>query len=317
MGLNNQSQYLRQRLLQLALVCASLELCVIALACIWQEQRSAVIIIALTGAIFSALTISFCAAALNELSKLESSIRGLAERLTAMQSRQRELTSTVNEELLDPMMSIALSLATVSDGTLGELPKSVVDEIQSAEERSTQLMLLLNDLLERQRLDSGQLVVDKRKLCITEPLAKAIDAVEYMALQKNIEIRNEAESIDVIGDAAKLSKVALNLLSSALLESRPHSRIAVRSRDLGDSVEITIASTDFETTTPHKKIGTAPQTTTSATASDVNEQGTASHPGLAFCKAIIDAHSGRIGIATNKNGDRSFWFRLPKPKESD
>jgi signal transduction histidine kinase len=33
--------------------------------------------------------------------------------------------------------------------------------------------------------------------------------------------------------------------------------------------------------------------------------------GLAICKAIVDAHDGKIGVATTDAGGSSFWFRLP------
>jgi signal transduction histidine kinase len=329
MGLNSRCQPLRQRVLLLMATSAGLELALLALSCIWEEQRSTLLSCALAGFAFFATAVVVSAAILKEVSRLEADIRQTQDQLALLRSRQHELTATVNEELLDPMMSIALSLAAVSDGSLGAVPQSVVDEIQSAEERSTRLMLLLNDLLERQRLDSGKLVLDRRKLPISEPLQKAVESVEYLALQKNVQIRHEADKLDVLGDSGKLAKVALNLLASALQEATPQSVIEVQTRDLGDLVEVRIRSTAARQLTAHEQPNTTgqPNTHGRSNASDRFETGgptskaspqrDGNHPGLAFCKAIIDAHGGRIGVASDKDGVNTFWFRVPKPKERD
>lgn len=241
----------------------------------------------------------------HEISSLEAAARHTDEQLSRLEHQNRELLIAVSEQMKDPLMSIGISLATISDGKLGEIPNSVGNEIRSAEETATRVTRSIADLLLHHRLKNGKLILQQRRTRLADLIKKAIHAVDYLSLQKKIQIRLSLdEGIDVLADEDKLFKAIVTLLSLACDRSPAGGSISVTVQDLHDLVEVRISDQGATMSLEHIKHTLSPGDGFSPTDGPPIA--------LAICKAIVDAHAGKIGLASGKDEGATFWFRLKK-----
>jgi signal transduction histidine kinase len=86
-------------------------------------------------------------------------IRDIEER-KRIERMKNEFVSTVSHELRTPLTAIAGSLGLVNGGALGAVPASMQQMLQIAQDNSQRLNLLINDLLDMEKLVAGKMLFD-------------------------------------------------------------------------------------------------------------------------------------------------------------
>src|SRR5262245_8143676 len=137
---------------------------------------------------------------------------------------------------------------------------------------------------------------------------------EMIGLARNVIIANgvsvrtrlAGELLSVVGDRIQLQQVVLNLILNAVeamssIEARPrellisteydHTWVLVAVRDSGPGIDPSHRERVFEAFYTTKSSGTG--------------------MGLSICRAIIDAHGGRLWADANESGGAIFQFALP------
>ena len=137
-----------------------------------------------------------------------------------------EFISTVSHELRTPLTSINGSLGLLAGGVVGELPAAAQQLVQIAKTNTDRLVRLVNDILDIEKLEFGQL-----KLQPSE--------VEVLALLQEAKVQNQAYAdkylvqLDLITpdttpvylyqDKFRLLQILSNLISNAIKFSPSHS----------------------------------------------------------------------------------------------
>ena len=103
-----------------------------------------------------------------------------------MDKVKSEFVSTVSHELRTPLTSIAGALGLVVSGSVGELPERVKQLLDIAYKNSQRLKLLINDLLDMEKLLASKL----QFTCETQPLMPLVE----QAVEEN---KNYAEQYKV------------------------------------------------------------------------------------------------------------------------
>jgi signal transduction histidine kinase len=244
--------------------------------------------------------------------------RGLLRALRYAGERKRlerlkdEFVSTVSHELRTPLTSIAGSLGLLTGNVAGSLPKSAERLLEIAHTNSVRLVRLVNDILDIEKLESGHVAFDFRKIPVRALVDQTVDAIRGFAEGHRVKVRIEAAGVvdDIRADTDRLAQVVTNLLSNAIKFSPPGGEVVIAVekqveinavcitvRDHGPGISVDFKSRIFEkfaqadATNARRKGGTG--------------------LGLSIAKQIIDRLGGEIGFADAPGGGTIFYVELP------
>ena len=112
-------------------------------------------------------------------------------------------------------------------------------------------------------------------------------------------------------DVERIEQVLVNLIENAIKFSDPETEIQVRVKE--DPQTVTVSVKDHGIGIPEGNLETIfDKFSTVPSGRDGKAEGTGL--GLAICKAIIEAHDGRIWAESVKGVSSTFYFALPKQR---
>ncbi|MBL1277951.1 MAG: HAMP domain-containing histidine kinase [Ectothiorhodospiraceae bacterium] len=230
-----------------------------------------------------------------------------AEKLTEVKT---EFISTVSHELRTPLTSILGSLGLLCGGAVGNLSAQVSSLINLAHRNSQNLLALINDLLDIDKIESGKMDFVFANMKVTPFLEESILRNSGFASKHNIQfnITPAQDDVDVCADGNRLMQVMSNLLSNAAKFSPKGGAVEISTTLTNNKVRISISdhglgiAEDFQ---PHlfEKFTQVDSSNTR----QVNGSGL----GLSITKAIIEQHDGNIGFNTTLGEGSTFYFELP------
>ena len=95
-----------------------------------------------------------------------SIMRDITER-KKIDRMKNEFVSTVSHELRTPLTSIRGSLGLLTGGAAGELPQQAQSLLEIAENNTERLLLLINDILDIEKIESGQMSFKFKNVPVT------------------------------------------------------------------------------------------------------------------------------------------------------
>ncbi|MBT3362338.1 MAG: AAA domain-containing protein [Chloroflexi bacterium] len=178
------------------------------------------------------------------------------------------------------------------------------------DKQSEHLVMLINDLIDIQRLEAGGFQIDKSTELIDELVSDAVHELSNLALQKRITINNEqmTSQLQVPADKIRIKQVMVNLLSNAIKFSHDEGIIRVKT-DKSDT-EVVVHVEDNGIGIPQSAIGRIFDRFHQVDGSLTRKaQGTGL--GLYIVKQIVEAHGGRIWVESVEGEGSIFSFTLP------
>jgi len=172
------------------------------------------------------------------------------------------------------------------------------------------ILQIADNFIDVHRMEEGAIIVRPTYECINQTILSAIEQLKYMLQEKNNRIQlNIADSLWLSVDQQLIERVFINLFTNSIKHSLPNLLIVVNCEFLEDCIRFEIKN-DGAPIHPDdiNKVFDKFFSKDEITESSYKSKGL----GLRFCKMVIDAHGGDIGLTTNypKNGT-STWFTLP------
>lgn len=237
-----------------------------------------------------------------------AAVRDVSER-RRIEEMKTQFVSTVSHELRTPLTSIAGSLGLLAGGAAGPLPEKASRLIGIAQANSQRLVRLINDILDIEKIESGQMLLDVQLLDLRDIAVQSLESVRGMAddLETKL-ILKDGPAGPVRGDADRLIQVVVNLLSNAVKFSpaggevtvtvEPANRIARLSvRDNGPGVPEEFRARIFSKFAQ-------------ADSSDTRARG-GTGLGLAIAREIAERHGGRLWFESSVGEGATFHLDLP------
>lgn len=229
---------------------------------------------------------------------------------------KNEFISTVSHELRTPLTSIYGSLKLVNSGAIAELPPKVSKLLRVAEDNSQRLSVLIDDLLDIEKLLAGKMQMALQVLAVAPILEDAIQAISSYAEQYQVQIIAiyPAEPLYVKIDSARLMQVIHNLLSNAIKFSTAGKSVSVKLSQNSTSIKIEVIdqgvgiAEDF-------KARIFERFTQSDAASTRKHGGTGL--GLAISKELTLQMGGDIGFVSELGQGATFWLTFPMVAAKD
>jgi len=196
-------------------------------------------------------------------------------------------------------------------GFTGELTPKQQRMLERSVLRIHDLSGLINNLLDLARMRPEQIQADFVRFNPREFGDRSVEDTRLAAKEKGVTIKVEApeEFKDIVGAPRQLRQVLTNLLNNAIKFSPPGSTVTLRSWETDDELWVEVSD---------EGIGIPPEDQASIfedffRARNVGDVG-GSGLGLSIAKKIVDAHQGRILLASpyekGKSGTK-FTVVLP------
>ncbi|PWE31429.1 hypothetical protein DDZ14_13020 [Maritimibacter sp. 55A14] len=241
--------------------------------------------------------------------------RDISDRKAAEKAR-REFTAMVSHELRTPLTSIKGSLRLLLSGSAGALPENALSMLQIADGNSDRLMALVDDILDLEKIDAGQMDFTMEPIEAGELLTEALDAYRGYGAEFGVEFKGRGldQPIHIHGNRERLLQVMGNLLSNAAKFSASGDSVEVSLVSQGDMARIEVR--DNGSGIPEKARATLfDRFTQFGGEKGGGPRGTGL--GLSIVKAIVDQHGGRIDFRSETGKGTTFFVDLPRTDNKD
>lgn len=242
-------------------------------------------------------------------------IQDITER-KEMERMKSEFISVVSHELRTPLTSIRGSLGLILGALSKDLPEKVKGLIDIAHNNCERLILLINDILDIDKIASGQMRFDMKIHAVAALTREAVEANQAYAAKYNtaIEMVDVAEDMHIRVDAARYIQALSNLLSNACKYSPKDVPVRVRCEMRGSMVRICIEDKGEGIPEEFRDriFGKFMQAD-----SAVTRKAGGTGLGLNITKQIVEYMHGEIGFETETGQGTTFWVQFPLAQFAD
>ena len=227
-----------------------------------------------------------------------------------------EFISTVSHELRTPLTSIRGSLGLLEGGVLGNLPPKALNLIKIANKNSQRLVMLVNDILDMDKLVAGKMTILTDQFNLLELVETAIEANSAYAASYHVRyllapVQSQPRPM-VKADANRLMQVLTNLLSNAAKFSHNNGVVDIRILPETDfyRVEVEDKGDGIPNDFKNHIFGAFSQ----AGSANTRQQG-GTGLGLNISKKLIGQMGGDMGYRSEVGKGTTFWFTVPTAKD--
>jgi len=215
----------------------------------------------------------------------------------------------VAHELRTPAASVSGALGAINDGLVGEISNEAKKLIQICSRNTEQLMSLVDDFLDFNRMESGKFTLSKDMTCVNDlievTLANCQSYVDKFGCK--IEFLPCEKNVASIIDFKRIQQVLTNLLSNAAKYGAKNAIIKV---DLSSEKGlITIGVANSGEGVPQSIQHSVFQPYVMSTKSNyfgISSTGL----GLSIAKSIVESHGGKIDFSSDIGRETRFYFTL-------
>lgn len=219
-----------------------------------------------------------------------------------------ELLANVSHELRTPLASIKGNIESLLETDVEWSKKQQLEFLQSADSEADRLTLLIRDLLDMSRIDSGKLTLDKRSYLVSDILDSISRVLSMITKKHKLKITTMLDLPPLQADKIRIGQVITNLAENATKFSAEGSQIEIKAKLNESYVIISVADNG---------IGMQPDVVANLfnrfyqAKLVVQGKTRGTGLGLAICKGIVEAHGGKIWVESQVGKGSTFRFSIP------
>jgi len=162
-----------------------------------------------------------------------AAVNGLLERLAKSVEWERQMTASLAHELRTPLAALrsVLEVSLMRERGVGEYHETVEESLALV----SQMQLMIENLLQLARLESGQVKIEYEALNLTDLIRECWALFHVRAGEKSIRIDSgPEEDLNVVSDRGKLRIVLNNIFDNAVEYTQKGGTIYIGARPLSD-----------------------------------------------------------------------------------
>ncbi|MGB4593024.1 MAG: ATP-binding protein [Coriobacteriia bacterium] len=154
---------------------------------------------------------------------------------------KRDLLANVSHELRTPLNVIIGFTDVLAGGLAGPVTEEQAKQLAMVKESSVQLLSMVNDLLDIERIEAGRTVVAAETVDLGQAVGRLVETMRPLALQRALTVSLSApDGLELTTDPRLLSQIVRNLLSNAIKFTPPYGHVSVTVTDTGDGCCIAV-----------------------------------------------------------------------------
>lgn len=251
----------------------------------------------------------FSAKGYKEIVELSESLEDAADKLSKLDSLQRELVANVSHDLRTP-----LTLIKGYSEVMRDIPnENTPENLQTIIDETAHLNELVNDLLDLSKLRSGTRIPHFETFDLTETVSEVMTRYDKLVTVNGYKINFEADcNAEVFADKMMIVQVVYNLINNAINYCGEDKTVLVKQSCDGERVVLSVIDNGdgippenldniweryYKVDRVHKraKVGTG--------------------LGLSIVKGSLEAHKAMYGVESAIGRGSRFWFSLPLHKK--
>ncbi len=231
----------------------------------------------------------------DEIQNQAKKLQMINEKLHKLDKFKENMISMIVHDLKNPIIAIIGISSDIKDS-----------EIKKVFHYSGNKMYnLIQNMLDVYKFEETDIKLNLNQLSIFEITENVIKENWYFCEQKNISVQNRIHpAYEAELDKSYIERILGNLLINAAKNSKNNDKIIISCEQEDNYLKISF--TDNGCGIPKSY-----QDKIFDKYTKVNNSDAGTGIGLAFCKMIIEAHKGNIGVISEKEKGATFWFTLP------
>jgi two-component system, cell cycle sensor histidine kinase PleC len=222
-----------------------------------------------------------------------------------------QLLARVSHELRTPLNAIIGFSEILEQELFGPLgDPRYVDYSKDIHQSGAHLLVLINDIIDLSRLESGSYRLEDAPLDLVHPIEASMRLVRQMSIRKSVELVNGgADAPWVMADERALRQILINLLSNAVKFTRKGGSVVVRAAgnvDAGVDIIVRDNGVGIPAEDLHRLGEPFVRASNTETAS---EAGTGL--GLAIVRSLTELLGGQLLIESDLGTGTTVTVRLP------
>jgi two-component system phosphate regulon sensor histidine kinase PhoR len=238
--------------------------------------------------------------------------------LRRLENIRKDFVANVSHELRTPLTSIKGYIEALLDGGKDD-PETSTKFLDIILKQSDRLNLILEDLLQLSKIESGQVLFKREPLHIQRVIERTLAMIKPLADKKGHRVLYFVEDNlpTVLGDEDRLMQVLSNLLDNAIKYTPGKGTITVTAHPVSDDAERPAITTAVELSVTDTGLGIPERDrprvferfyrVDKARSRELGGTGL----GLAIVRHIVEGLGGRVWVEVNNPTGSRFVVRLP------
>ena len=221
-----------------------------------------------------------------------------------------EFVSTVSHELRTPMTSIKGYADLLLMGAVGSLTGEQERFLTIIKSNTDRLTLLVNDLLDISRIESGRLVLTPKVVHVDDLVTQVITAMAARAAERKLELRSDLPPVlpEIFVDPDRVIQILTNLVGNACRYTPPGGEIVVLASAHDNEIQVSVRDTGIGISEEdQQRLFSRFFRSDDPTVQEAPGTGL----GLSITKSLVEMHGGRIWVESELGHGSTFTFSLP------
>jgi len=253
-----------------------------------------------------------------EFNRMADTIQERDERLEQVNEELRranqvksEFLAVMGHELKTPLHAIRGYAQLLKEGIDGPVTDAQREDLDNIVTSGDHLRALIDNILQFSKLESGEESLHPDVVEVGKLIDEAMQNVQVMAREKGVDLRANANGLQVRADSTKLKQVLINLLSNAL-KCTDEGHIEVSAEQQDGEVVFAVRDTGIGIPESHWEQIFEPFTQLD---SSTTRPWAGIGLGLSIVKKYVEMHDGRVWVRSREGEGSAFYFTIPTDPE--
>ncbi len=233
-------------------------------------------------------------------------------RLRQTEKVRRDFISNISHELRTPLASLKALTETLQEGALDD-PPAAHRFLQRMEKEVDALSLMVSELLELSRIESGQVPLHYKATSPCDLITQAVDRLRLQAERAGLTMTVDcpAQLPAIQADPSRLEQVLVNLIHNAIKFTPAGGGIIVRAQSGENGLKTGTVQFSVQDTGIGIPASELPRIFERFYKTDRSRSGSGTGLGLAIARHMVEAHGGEIWAESEEGRGSTFHFYIP------